>query len=281
MPEETKVIETPIPEETKPQEPTKKEEDLVTRVSQVKQETPKKEEVTEGSFNINDLDAEIEKVSDPALKEQMVGLKKSLLKGENQKYQEIATLRKQYEQKMADVSTWTPERVRAEMNKPDFVKAAQDVIQSQNPSGSGLTDDQWSGMSDAEKAEIKQLKDKINLLERSTWEASKIQQDNTLKNKYANYASDIVDTTTQGLMSGKIQATREDLWKVIDYENAVRRAYELGKQDKLTENTEKVGGMTFDTTGRTVTAPTGVERQKGESVTSFMRRSYQEHTKKK
>lgn len=274
MPETNVAIQEPLVE-------PKIEEDLITRVSQVKPpESQEGKPKVEGSFNINDLDAEIEKVTDQAVKDQLIGLKKSLLRGENQKYQEIANLRKQYEQKLAESSTWTPERVKAEMNKPDFVRAAQDVLQSQNPSGSGLTEEQWSGMSDAEKAEIKQLKDKINILEQSSWEATKIQQDNALKSKYANYASDVVDTTTQGLMSGKVKATREDLWKVIDYENAVRRAYELGKQDKLIDNQEKIGGMSFDTTTRNVTAPSGLERQKGETIASFMRRSYQQHIAK-
>lgn len=60
-------------------EEIKQEPDLLKRVSQVKQEE-KKEEEAEGKFNINDLDTHIEKIQDPALKEQFVGLKKSLLR---------------------------------------------------------------------------------------------------------------------------------------------------------------------------------------------------------
>src|SRR3990172_1905678 len=75
---------------------------LITRVSQVK---PDVKPDVDTKFNINDLDAKIEAVQDPAVKEQLVGLKKSLLKGENEKYQQIAELKKQYETKLAESTT--------------------------------------------------------------------------------------------------------------------------------------------------------------------------------
>ena len=267
--QETKTVETTQP---------KQEVDLITRVSQVKPtttETQKSEEI-ESKFNINDLDSEIEKITEPTLKEQMVKFKKSLLKGENQKYQEIATLRKQYETKLAEVSNWTPERLKQELNKPDFVQAAQTVLQS----GNNLTDEQWSALSEKEKTELNQLKQKINILEQINWQAVRTQQDVVLQNKYANYDPKVIDDVTTNLMQGKIQATREDLWKVVDYENAVKRAYELGKQDKIIDNKEKIEGMTFEG-GRNIATPNTIERQKGETIQGFMRRSYQEHTKKK
>jgi hypothetical protein len=118
------------------------------------------------------------------------------------------------------------------------------------------------------------------MLEQSNWQALKSQQDAQLKNKYTNYAPDMIDTLTTDLIQGKRQATREDLWKAVDYDDAVRRAYELGKQDKNFDNKEKIAGMTFES-GRNMTTPTSVERQKGESTDSFMRRSYAEHTKAK
>lgn len=277
MAEETKIEEQVVTPEVK-EEP---KADLVTRVSQVKVE-PKPEETKqeEGKFNINDLDTHIEKITDPALKEQFVGLKKSLIRGENQKYQEIASLRKQYETKLAEVSSWTPERLQQEMNKPDFVQAAQTLYGSQNPKDSGLTDQQWSALSEPERAELNQLKQKINLLEKTSWESQKLQQDANLKTKYANYAPDVVDTISVELVQGRRQATREDLWKVYDYENAVQRAYELGLMDKKEQNQEKVNGMTYDG-GKNIPAATVVQKEKGETTQQFFNRSYQEHTKGK
>lgn len=272
---EQTTVETPEVK-TEPVVEVKPEVDLITRVSQVKAEEKKE---PEEKFNTNDLETAIEAIPDPKLKEHMLGLKKSLLKGENQKYQEIAALRKQYEQKLAETSNWTPERLQQELNKPDFVQAAQTVLKSSNPPDSGVSDEKWSSLSEAEKAELSQLKQKISSLEQGNWEAVKAQQDTQLKNKYVNYAPDIIDTLTTKLMRNEVKATREDLWKVIDYENAVRRAYELGKTDKLTENKEKVNGMSFDT-GRNMSTPNTIERQKGETIQDFMKRSYTEHTKK-
>ena len=264
------------------QQATEKQPDLITRVSQMKPKVDDTQQANtgEGKFNINDLDAHIEKITDPALKEQFLGLKKSLISGENQKYQEIATLRKQYETRLAEVSTWSPERLKQEMNKPDFVQAATEVLQTGNPKSSGLTDEQYSALSEGEKAELNQMRQKLTLLEQSNWEAVKAQQDAQLKDKYANYDPKIVDDLTTNLMKGTVKPGRGDLWKVIDYENAVKRAYELGLQDKQVQNQEKISGMSF-ADGRNMQMPSGIERQKGESVESFLRRSYEHHSAKK
>jgi hypothetical protein len=248
--------------------------DLITRVSQVK--TEKDAEDAQGKFNINDLDAQIEKIADPALKEQVLGLKKSLLSGENQKYQEIASLRKQYETRLAEVSNWTPERLKQEINKPDFVQAAQDVLNVGDANGQE-TD---GAMPEAAKKEFSQLRQKLNVLEQSNWEAVKAQQDTSLKEKFANYDPKIIDDLTMNLMKGTVKANRGDLWKVIDYDNAVKRAYDLGLQDKQVQNQEKVNGMSF-VAGVNMTQPSTIERTKGESVESFLRRSYAHHSTKK
>jgi hypothetical protein len=256
------------------QEPVKPaEQDLVTRVSQVRTEQEVKQELDE-KFNINDLDSHIEKIPDQALKEQVLGLKKSLLKGENQKYQEIANLRKQYEGELSKVSTWTPERLQNELKRPDFVQAAQSIMNQ--PQGQ----DNTSMLSDNERRMIEQNNNQINQIMRQNQELLKSQQDTQLRQRYANYKPEVVDKTWEELATGKVQAGREHLWKVIDYDNAVQRAYELGRQDKNQQNQERVSGMTFDT-GRNITQPSSLDRQKGESTQQFMQRSYQEHTKKK
>ena len=41
-----------------------------------------------------------------------------------------------------------------------------------------------------------------------------------------------MDSLTKDLLAGKYQATREDIWKVHDYESMANRAYQLGKQDR-------------------------------------------------
>lgn len=265
-------VEPKVEPQVEPKVEPKVEPALITRVSQVK---PPEKPPVEGKFNINTLDAEIEKITDPAVKTQVQGLKKSLLSGENQKYQEIATLRKQYETKLAESTNWTPERVKAEMNKPDFIQSAQVVL------GNGTVTEEASALSEADKKELKLMRDRINVLQNSNWQAQKTNQDAKLTEKYANYAPDMVDTVTTDLMNNKRVATREDLWKVIDYEPAVNRAYALGLSDKIVIDKEKAAGITHvDGSGNVTTSPV-LERKKDESVQQFMSRSYQTHTAKK
>ena len=247
------------------------QEDLVARVSQVKSPEVAKQEI-DGKFNINDLDATIEQLPDPKLKEQVLGLKKSLLKGENQKYQEIANLRKQYEQELAKSTQWNPEKVQSLLQNQDFVKAAQSIVESPQK--------ETSMLSDEDRRTLDQNSTQVRHLMQQNQQLLQIQQDAQLKQRYANYDSQAVDQTFNDMLNGRIQATREHLWKVVDYENAVQRAYELGLQDKQTQNQERVGGMTFQT-GRNMSQPTSVERQKGESTAQFLARSYVEHAKKK
>jgi len=249
----------------------KVEEDIVTRASKFKPETVVKQELDE-KFNINELDATIDKLPDPILKEQVLGLKKSLLKGENQKYQEIANLRKQYEQELATKNQWTPEKVQGLLADQNFVTAARSIVERDTSNSSML--------SESERKIIEQTNQQVQALMNQNQVLLKVQQDEQIKRKYADYDPAIVDRTIQDLSTGKVQATREDIWKVINHDANVERAYKLGLQDKNTQNQERASGMTYDT-GRNVAQPTTLERQKGESVSKFMQRSYAEHAKKK
>ena len=253
----------------------KVEPDLITRVSQVKAPEQAKKELDD-KFNINDLDAQIEKLPDPTLKEQVLGLKKSLLKGENQKYQEIANLRKQYEQRLSEVSTWTPDRLKQEMNKPDFVQAAQEYLNTTQPQ------QEYSGLSEPERMRIKQAEEMAKSAQAQLYQLQQNQIHTGLRSKYANYDPTTISQDLNELMTGKISndVFIESVWKARDYEAAVRRAYELGLQDRNSQNQERASGMTYET-GRNMPQPTGVERQKGESNQQFMLRSYAEHAKKK
>jgi len=252
MPEEVKEPEVQAGQESP-------KEDLITRVSKIKADAPE----VESKFNVNDLDAAIEGIPDPKVKEQILGLKKSLISGENQKYQELARLRKEYEEKIAGNSTWTPDRVQQLMADQSFVKAAQDIV--------GTTQDDSSMLSESEKARIKALDTEIKMLKSASMRASQQQQDEVLKSRYANYDPQAVDIITADLLAGKVQATREDLWKVKDYESAVQRAYRLGKQDRQLDTIEKVESSSID--GGTVTnTENAPAKEDGESDNAYFKR---------
>jgi hypothetical protein len=261
MTEETKQEAQPttqVAQEAEPKQPAqpetqqqqKVEEDLVTRASKLKVETQTTEE--DFKFNVND----IEKITDPAAKKYAEDAYKSMQRDYIRKTQELAEKRKQLEGDMQKYTTWTPERVQELLNDPNFVKSAQNVVQTQ-------AEDPYSALSDADKKTLHEIRQQQALLNKQQSELLRRQQDESLKGKYANYNSGAVDIITADLLAGKVQATREHLWKVLDYEDAVRRAYHLGLQDRKLEAEEKqkLSSVEGGTVSPTETPPPKEEKE--------------------
>lgn len=248
-------------------------DDLVTRVSKVKAEVKTNEEIQieEPTFNVND----IEKITDPQAKEQALRAYKSFQRGFNQKFQELADLRKKLEVTQQP-TTWSPDRIKAEMNKPDFIAASKVVLQEQNPPDSGMNDTEWSSLTANEKRQWQGMQQELANLKQQQVQQQILQnykqQDEQLKTKFANYDSQAVDILTGELLAGKVQATREHIFKVLDYENAVQRAYELGKQDGNLVKQDKNNASAYDgiSTGKPATDIPVAE--KNESTNSFFGR---------
>ena len=262
-------------------------QDLITRVSQVKVEPVVNVEkdingvpiIEEPKFDVND----IEKITDPQAKEQALRAYKSFQRGFNAKFQELADLRKKLEVTQQP-TTWTKDRIRQELNKPDFIQASQEVLQEQNPPQSGMTDTEWSSLTTNEKKQWQGMQQEIANLKQQQNQQQILQnfkmQDETLKTKYANYDPNAVDIITSELLTGKRQATREDLHKAIDYDNAVNRAYQLGLQDGGLNKTDKQNASAYDgiSTGKPATDIPVAE--KNESTNSFFGRLVQNNLNK-
>jgi hypothetical protein len=266
-------VEAPIVEAPK--------EDLITRVSKVKVESPKADvTIEEPKFDIND----IEKITDPVAKEQALRAYKSFQRGFNEKYQELATLRKDLETIKNQNTQWTPDRIKQELNKPDFIQASQTVLQEQNPPNSGMNDTEWSSLTVNEKKQWQGMQQELASLKQQQNNQQILQnfkqQDETLKTKYANYDPQAVDVITNELLTGKRLATREDLFRSLDYENAVKRAYELGKQDGNVDKIEKTNASSYDglSTGKPATDIPVPE--KNESTNSFFGRLVENNIRK-
>lgn len=243
---------------TEPAQPEKKE-DLVTRVSQVKPEE-KKVDV----FNVNDID----KIENPQAKEYTQKAYKSLESGYTKKFQALADERRTWEAKKAEGENWTQDKVQSLLKDPNFVTAAQGVAtQQQNEEATG----EYSALSDTEKKRIADNEKQVGLIVQQNTQLLRQQQDESNKTKYANYDSNAVDIITADLISGKRQATREDLFKVYDYEPAVNRAYKLGLSDKNEANKEKINALSPD--GVTVVSDDSVPKpEKGESNRNYFLR---------
>ena len=222
-----------------------KEPDLITRVSQVKDAPKEVKPTAEPEFDYK----EIEQIQDPKAREYAEKAYKSFQRGYGTKFQELAETRKSLEterQKYQEATNWTPDKVQQLMNDQKFVQSANQVLQSQAPQDWKGSQNEWSALNDKEKQEFNMMKQEINSLRLQTTLEQQRRQDETLKTKFANYNPQAVDIITNDLLQGKVNATREDLWKVYDYENAVKRAYELGKQDRKLDDVEKVNASSID-----------------------------------
>ena len=244
-----------------------KEVDLVTKVSQVKVEE-KKDDAT---FNLND----IEKIEDPQAKEYAQKAYKSLQGDYTRKYQALAEERKAWEAKKAESDNWTTDRVQSLLNDPKFVQAAQSVVTQ------GSQTDEYSALSDAEKKQIREAKEVANKALLQNAQLLKQQQYELLKNKYANFDANSMDILTAEILSQKRQIQYEDIWKSKDYDDAVKRAYELGRQDRKLENQEKATSMSIE--GVTQQATEGaVDKKEGETDKQwFIRNALNRFTKSK
>ena len=256
------VVEEPVEQ---PKEGTQQpsSDDLIKRVSQFEKE--KKPDA-----QVEDLDtkfdySELENIKTPeeakAWAEQAY---KSMQRGTGQKFQEIAELRKEMESTLEQTKQWTPERVQSLLQDPNFVNAAQQIagIQTDNVDESML--------SEAESAELNKIKLQQQQLLNVYQQTQREKEDFSLKDQYSNYNSTKVDEIFNGMMNGKIKATREHLWKVVDYEPAVTRAYELGLKDGQKTGNESLNSVSLE--GRKVMSTAPIQREEGEKSVDFFRR---------
>jgi hypothetical protein len=233
---------------------------LVQRVAKVEPDKPKPAEPS-NEFGLTKED--YEKVqNDPVLSK----FYKSMQSGLTKKTQEIAEIRKSLESQTGQ--KWTPERVQQLINDPEFLQSAQVVAGTTNQQG--MTNEEWSALTDAEKAEIIGLKKEVNQLKQINQMTLVSQQDSQLKQTYANYEPQKVDNLLSQMMSGRVNATREHLWKVIDYESAVERAYRLGRQDERGGNSDRINSASMD--GMNAQPNNSIQPEKEESSLNFFQR---------
>lgn len=239
---------TPMNELKQDKEPSKVEEgqdespkpsenpdaDLITRVSQFASENKPSEKQEDSAFNVN----EIEKIEDPVAKEYALKAYKSFQADYTRKTQKLSEQQKQLEEKMKESSNWTPERIQSLLNDPTFVQAAQQITGTQNPEE--MNEDEYSALSDSDKKKIDAVHREIQAMKNQNAQLVQKQQEEKLKSKYANYDPQAMDITTKEVLQGKRQITREDIWKSMDYEKAIDRAYQMGLKDKNEQTQEKI-----------------------------------------
>jgi hypothetical protein len=93
-----------------------------------------------------------------------------------------------------------------------------------------------------------------------------------LSGKYASFDKSKVIGMLTDINAGKFSATLEHIHKVVDYEDAIRRAYRMGKEDRQLDVKEKSAVSTIDVTGAVQPSNPEIKRQEGESSAEFLKR---------
>jgi hypothetical protein len=263
------VIPSIVPENTNVQPEVVK--DLVSKVSEFKKNKATTATTQENFFDYK----EIEKITDPNARKFAEDAYKSMQSGFTKKTQEIAEQKRAFDQKLAEMQNWSPERIQRELlNNPQFLQAAQQVAQTQNPPNSGLTEEQFSALTPQEKAELAQvptLKNEINQLKQVNYQTIVAQRDSQLQTRYPDYNPTQIDATIRDLAQMNPLDIREHVYKSLKHDEDVAAAYELGRQETRGLNQEKINAITSN--GNSVASADGLPtREKGDTdQTYFMK----------
>lgn len=231
-------------------------ESLITRASKVSLESANPEKSDSTPSEAIKLDqATIDRIADPVLKQAVIEAHKSMQADYTRKTQDLAAKRKETESlksQLEQSGKYTPSKIQELLNDPSFVQAAQDYqkqigpVQNAPNTNGVLTEEEFSYLPPEQQKAYRQSQEatfaansalrELNLWkQQAAWE----REDSELKSKYANYDPSSVTQIFSDMMNGKVNATREHLWKVRDYDDAVNRAYQLGLQDRKLEQGEK------------------------------------------
>jgi len=228
---------------------------------------------SEPKFNVNDID----KIQDPEAKKYAQEAYKSFEKGYQKKFQELSEERKKLEHSLESSNKWTPEKVQSLLSNQEFINASQAILQSSNPTEGAMSDNEWSALSDKEKVEIKSMKQELLAMKHENqltkFNAELEKQNAELATKYADYDSTKVNQLRDGLLAGKIQATNEHLWKVLSYEDAIKKAYQMGKEDRKLDTATRVSSASpVANLSSTTQNNAGTKQADGESSKDYLRR---------
>jgi len=214
------------------------QEDIVSRVYKATNDVP----VVDNNDNADGIRFDpkmIDAITDPKTKALLESAYKSMQGDYTRKTQELAKQRKEVEDKIN--RPMTVEEVRQLVKRSDFIQSAQIVAQELQPnlSGGELTDTEWSALNDVEKKELLQLRE-MTLSNNNQLNSMRLQEEErTIKEKYGSYNQENVNRLYNGLINGSVQATREHLHKVVDYDDAIRRAYKMGREEVSAGISEK------------------------------------------
>lgn len=251
-------------------------DDLLSKVTQLELEkSPAGKtdaEIDAVMFSDTELRAKLDAIQDPALREQFVNMRKSMMRGVNDKFQEMAVLRKDLEAlKQSGKPKFSANSVEELLQNTEFVSEAQRLTGKTDTLSSDDT------LSAEAKAEISKLKSELDSVKTAMTQqnVSKAQAEwnnhhDVLSTKYKNYDRTEIDRVANDLASGRVNVTPEYLYRVLHHDDNMRRAYELGRREALGHVEEKKNATSID--GVNVVRNDSIQQNKDEDNRSFLQR---------
>lgn len=224
------------------------EPDLMTRVTQFSKTQNKPQDNIQNAPE----QPEFESIQDPVAKEAAKQAVERMRRGMQSEYtRKLEDLNKNVPERMQN---WSPERIQRELlNDPQFLQAAQQIAQGSNanPVNSGLTEEQYSALTDSEKqklASIPMLQNEINTLKQNNAQSAIRSQiaatDAQLQTKYTDYNPVQINEAIEKLGSLSMADIREWVYKAQFHDDHVKSSYEMAKQEKLGLIQEKINAIT-------------------------------------
>lgn len=238
---------------------------ILSRVTKKKEQSPQD---TSGTFK------EFDDISDPVLRQKMIDREKSRIADYTRKTQEISRERERLENQLKDMENWTPEKVQNYLLKnPTFLQAAQQIAQQPgNPAGSGLTDEQFSALTPAEKSQLTQMSQQIGQLQQQNFLAAISQKDALLQAKYGDYDSLKINQGIQDLSRMNPIDIREHAYKALFHDDHVKSAYEEGKKYRDNLDKQRMQASTSSGSMSTLPASDVPKKEKGENDINYFAR---------
>jgi len=217
---------------------------------------------------------EINSIPDPKLREYIQAKEKDMVKGMNEKFRNIAELKKELEQSKSQSQVsdrWTKDRLQQELQNPEFSQAVQDYASQSAPQDWVGTQEEWSNLNTNEKREFNIMKSELKGLKDSQRQFQLQQTDQTIKGKFEDYSPEQVNDFEAKLRRGVIDDStrREFIYKALNYEKHVNRAYNLKIQDESGKVQAKVNASTIDSTQSQTPAIDLPKREENEKTSNY------------
>ena len=265
------------PQQAEPKKQTA--DDILKRMAAEQKPSPIEPAQPQQEFNSDDLRAEINKIQDPNLKKAYEDVYSKMERGLNKKFMEISDLRKDYERRIQESNTWTPERLEATLRDPNFVALAQAKIQTQQqtqaPSNWDGSEEEWSQLTSSEQQRFMNLEQKVNSQQQFMTQMLRAQRDAQIKERYPEYDPKAIDQLYSDIQTGKMDDTNllELMHKAISFERAVENAYRYGLQDRNGNVQEKINASSISSGAPNAAIhDPALERKEGEKPQSWFSR---------